>query len=315
MDGQVGLQYLSWDISGANICLLRGSFWEFHRIVTLLTDPPVGEPAFHVVVPSLPGYAFSSLPPVQGWTMEDNARVFDHLMTGVLGYSSYMAEGGDWGSFIASYLGTSKYPACKVVEITALHARPTFGALLTLPFFLLPTSWRKWLYGKIYSDTELYDFARIGQLLKNGLGYFVEHATRPLTIGYALHDSPIGILAWIGEKYPEFIDPEIVPEATDFILTTVSLYYLTGSFGTAGLPYRDNSKALFQRRHIEKPYGVTHFHYDVNNFPESWIRVRYPNMIFMRRHSRGGHFPGFEVPELLASDLREIAASQRALFT
>lgn len=151
------------------------------------------------------------------------------------------------------------YPACKLLEITALHARPTLGAWLTLPFFLLPTSWCTWLFGKIYSAAELHDFARAGQFMKNGLGYFVEHAMRPLTIGYALHESPIGILAWIGEKYPEVMDPEIAPHSTDFILTTVSLYYLTGCFETAGLPYRDNHKAFAEVAHIQKPYGVTQF--------------------------------------------------------
>lgn len=137
---------------------------------------------------------------------------------------------------------------------------------------------------------------------------------RPLTIGYALHDSPIGILAWIGEKYPEVMDPEIAPHSTDFILTTVSLYYLTGCFETAGLPYRDNHKAFAEVAHIQKPYGVTQFRFDVDNFPESWVRAQHPNMIFSCRHDRGGHFPAFEVPELLAAALREIAASQKAWF-
>ena len=247
--------------------------------------------------------------------MADNARIFDHLMTGVLGYSSYMAAGGDWGALVTSYLGTPKYPACKVVQITAAHAKPTLGALLTLPFFLLPAGWRSWLYSKIYSETELYDFARVGQLLKTGLGYFLEHATRPLTIGYAMHDSPVGILAWIGEKYPEFMDPAVARDATQFILTTVSLYFLTGCFASAGLAYRDNLKSFSERRQLHKPYGVIQFHHDVNNYPESWLRAQHPSLIFMRRHSEGGHFPGYEVPELLTGDLREIAASQKALFS
>lgn len=313
MAGQVSITITpNWLLHDAHVLL--GSFWEFNRIVGLLADPPADQPAFHVVIPSLPGFAFSSLPPTKEWTMEDNARVFDHLMTGVLGYSSYMAEGGDWGSLVATYLGTDKFPACKLLDFTACAARPTLGAFLTLPFFLLPTSWRQWLYGKVYSEDELEDFSRMGRFMKSGMGYFAQQATRPLTIGYALNDSPLGILAWIGEKYQELIDPNILPTATDFILATTSLYFLTNSFATSTLPYHDNTKTFSEVLRITKPYGVSQYPYDVLNYPVSWIRAQHPNLVFARRHRRGGHFPGYEVPELLAADLREIASGRKHLL-
>ncbi|EKM57892.1 uncharacterized protein PHACADRAFT_139325 [Phanerochaete carnosa HHB-10118-sp] len=291
-----------------------GSFWEFHRIIPLLTDPPADQPAFHVVAPSLPGFCFSSAPPRKEWTMADNARIFDHLMTGVLGYSSYMAEAGDWGALVCLNLGSDKYPACKALEFTSCPARPTFGALLTAPLFLLPTSWRKWVYSKIYSEDELFDLGRASHFMTNGSGYFIQQMTRPLTIGYAVNDSPVGILAWIGDKYHDLVDPDIFPEAADFILTTVSLYFLTQSFMTAALPYAENTKSFGERKAISKPFGNSRFPFDVNNFPASWIRAQHPKLVFTRSHQQGGHFPGYEVPDLLAEDIRAVASGQRALF-
>lgn len=292
----------------------KGSFWEFHRVVEMLRDPPADQPAFHIVVPSLPGFAFSSAPPRKGWDMEDNARIFDHLMTGVLGYSSYMVQGGDWGSLVSLHLGTDKFPACKLLEITAVPGNPTLGALLTLPFFLLPTSWRSWLYSKIYTAEDIADLSRSKSFITTGSGYFVQQLTRPFTIGYALNDSPLGILAWIGEKYRDLLDPEVLPTATKFILTTVSLYYLTNSFATSTLPYHENTKTFSQKIRMTKPYVTARYPYDVTNFPKGWIKAQHPRMLYRRIHQRGGHFPGFETPDLLAADLWELVTSQRALF-
>ena len=277
-----------------------------------LTNPPADQPAFHVVVPSLPGFGFSSGPPRKGWTMEDNARVLDQLMTGVLGYPAYMAEGGDFGGFICLYLGSDRYPACKLLDVIQAPLPPPPSLWLTLPFFLLPTKWRKWLYSWVFSEEELADFARNGAFLKNGMGYYVEQTTRPFSIGYALYDSPIGLLAWIGEKYREFGDPEV--DFTHFILTTVSIYYLTRSFPTSALPYGENTDAYSKRLVITKPYGSSRFAYDILHVPNSWVKARHPKQVFYRRHQRGGHFPSFDAPALLTQDLRDMVAANRALF-
>lgn len=292
--------------------LRAGSFWEFHRSIDLLTNPPAGEPAFHVVVPSLPGFGFSSPPPKQKWTLHDNARIFDHLMTGVLGYKSYMANGGDFGGVICKSLGTAEFPACKLLNVCTPPSRPTTGAMLTLPFFILPQSWRSWLYSKIYTEEERSDLGRFMGFIKTGLGYFIQQATRPLTIGYALHDSPVGLLAWIGEKYKNLLDPEIVAESTKFILTTVSIYYLTGTFVTSTLPYRENS--LGKSVTSTKPHGCSLFAYDIGVVPVSWIKAQYRDLVFAHRHSRGGHFPGYEVPELLVADIRELATMRLSVI-
>lgn len=292
-----------------------GSFWEFHGIIEHLTNPPPDQPAFHVVIPSLPGFGFSSPPPKKLWTMSDNARILDHLMTGILGYPSYMAQGGDWGSIICTILGSTNFPACKLINLNMCSTPPPIKALLTLPLFLLPTSWRQYIYSWIYSEEELRDFSRTVGFMKNGMGYFVQQLTRPMSIGYALYDSPIGILAWIGEKYKEHIDPELLPHLTQDILTTLSLYYLTHTIHTAALPYRENQALYGRNMVITKPFGLSTFPYDIFVSPVSWVRaVHGEKLVFMKRHEKGGHFAALEVPELLAGDLREMVKENRALF-
>ncbi|KAL4251319.1 peptidase S33 family protein [Abortiporus biennis] len=289
-----------------------GTFWDFHKILKSLTDPPSNHPAFHVVIPSLPGFGFSSPPPKE-WTMADNARVINVLMTGVLGYDSYMAQGGDLGGVITANLGTPKFPACKLINLNGVGFPPPFTALLTLPLFLFPTSFRKWIYSKIYSEEERDDFYRSIQFLKKGFAYFLQQATRPMTIGYALYDSPIGILSWIGEKFPELMDPDVSPSLTHDILTTISIYYLTRTIHTAALPYLQNFQSV-QDPIVTKPYGLSRFPHDVFMLPISWIHAKFKNLVFVRRHDHGGHFPALEVPDLLVGDLREMIVQNGILF-
>lgn len=246
--------------------------------------------------------------------MGDNARICDFLMTGVLGYTKYFAEGGDFGSMICTTLGGDDYPACKLVAITNMAALPTFGALCTAPFFLLPKSWRTWLYSWIYTEDELDGFSRVGTYITTGMGYMVEQATRPFTIGYALNDSPIGLLAWVGEKYREYVDPDIVPDSTKFILTTVAIYFLTHSYASSTLPYGENTGWSRKDLRIIKPYGALYFPFDPLAWPVSWARAKHRKMVYTKKHDRGGHFPGYEVPELLADDLRDMVAGQYELF-
>ncbi|KAK7689023.1 hypothetical protein QCA50_007714 [Cerrena zonata] len=286
-----------------------GSFWEFNRVIEPLTNPPPGQPAFHVVIPSLPGFGFSSSPPKKEWSMGDNARIFDYLMTGVLGYPAYMAQGGDWGAFITSFLGSADFPACKMVNLNMLNGPPSTRALLTLPLLFLPTTWREWIYSKIYTEQELQDLSRSFAFLKSGLGYFLQNNTRPLTIGYVLYDNPVGILAWIGEKYKEHVDPTILPDRLHDILVTVSLYYLSGTAHTSGLPYKENNHLFKEKRHITEPYGISRFPYDIFLNPLSWVTKNNPGeVVLVRRHDRGGHFAALEVPDLLVGDLREMVA-------
>lgn len=248
--------------------------------------------------------------------MGDNARLLDALMTGVLGYPKYFAAGGDFGSLICAHLGGAQFPACKLLAISGVGVGPTLGALCTLPLFLLPARWRNWVYGCIYAEDELAALARSWSLVKNGMGYFVEQRTRPFTIGYALADSPMGLLSWIGEKYWEHMDPSISgsPHSTQFVLATVSLYFLTRSFATTAVTYHEEDASFGRKLRITKPLGALYFPFDVNNYPLSWVRARNRELVYAKKHERGGHFPGYETPELLADDLRAMATSQRRLF-
>lgn len=259
--------------------------------------------------------------------MTDNARVLNTLMTSILGYSSYMAQGGDWGSLVTTVLGTSQFPACRLINLNMSVSRPPPLAMLGLGLsLLLPTSFRLWLLSKIYSEDECHDFSRSWNFLKTGMGYYLQQLTRPFTIGYAIGDSPLGVLAWVGEKYYEHVDPDIYdqPATKEDILTTVTLYYLTGSFATSALPYKENASQLLEPPIvISKPYGLSRFPYDIFVVPVSWIRAAHRGWpwskesgecVFVRRHEHGGHFPGLEVPEELAQDLRAMAEKNRALF-
>lgn len=283
-------------------------------MVEPLTNPPAGQPSFHVVIPSLPGFGFSGPPPKKMWDMQDNARILDHLMTGVLGYSSYMAQGGDWGSIMATVLGSTKFPACKLINLNMCGVSPPKTAFLTLPLFALPTSWRQWMMSFIYTEEEQRDFSRTVDVVKNILGYFVPQATRPLSIGYALYDSPMGLLVWIGERYKDLVDPEILPCVREDILTTISIYFFTHTFHSAALPYYENAGLVKKNLVITKPLGLSRFPFDVNIPPISWVKALHPNVVFVQRHERGGHFPGLEVPELLVGDLREMIVKNGALF-
>ena len=259
--------------------------------------------------------------------MKDNARILNTLMTLVLRYSSYMAQGGDWGSLVATFLGTLDYPACKMVHLNGQISPPPPLSMLGLGLsLLLPNSLRMWLLRKVYSEHERDDFSRSWNFLKTGMGYHLQQQTRPFTIGYAINDSPLGILVWVGEKYRELIDPEIYvrPSIKKDILTTITLYYLTSSFATSAIPYKENASQFSEPPMIiSKPYGLSRFPYDIFVMPVSWIRSAnrgWPwskegsECVFVRRHERGGHFPGLEVPEELANDLRAMAEQNRALF-
>ena len=226
-----------------------GSFYEFDRVVDQLVAPKAAtDPAFHVVVPSLPGFCWSRGPPRRKWTLQDHARILDRLMHG-LGYPAYVTQAGDWGSFVARELG-SKYPACRAVH---LNFSPP-------PEDFIPET-----------DAEAQRCERSQDWLDNHLGYAVCMRTRPHTIGFTLADNPMGILAWVGEKYHELVDPArwTDPAWDQIILTQVSLYYFSGCIMTSMLPYYENVKhaefaEMFMREknRVKVPLGYTSFLYD-----------------------------------------------------
>lgn len=294
-----------------------GSFYEFHKIIAPLAHPPPGQQAFHVVVPSLPGYGFSSAPLRQGWTLIDSARCFDHLMSGVLGYPRYAAQGGDWGAILTSYLGTSTYPSCQAIHLTMRTAQTPIPTMLGGALsYVLPTSLRDRFASWMWSTEELSNFKKIKEYMLQGSGYFAEQATRPFTIGLAIQDSPIGLLAWIGEKYHEWSDPEVfpTPEFRHDILATISLYFFTRTLPTSALTYKEDILHIIKPLPpVTKPFGLSQFQHDAVVLPPRWIKKQ--NQVhYYNSHKQGGHFAALDNPDGLVHDLREFFESQKQVF-
>ncbi|EKG12662.1 Alpha/beta hydrolase fold-1 [Macrophomina phaseolina MS6] len=228
-----------------------GSFWEFSQVWDRLSSPAdSADQSFHVVVPSMPGFCWSDWPPRAGWTMQDNARIFDKLMKR-LGYSQYMVQCGDWGHFVGRELGAQYGDSCKLVH-----------------FNFAPSPLPE---GVEYTPREKAVAERVDEWLRNHMGYAVCMRSRPHTIGLALNDNPMGILMWVGEKFIEASNPETQkrPFWTKAILTTASLYYFTGCIMPSMLCYSENvhhehfvAFALEQRNYIKVPFGYTSFFWD-----------------------------------------------------
>ncbi|CAE6426176.1 unnamed protein product [Rhizoctonia solani] len=172
-----------------------GSFYEFHEVIGPLSNPEgKSNVSFHVIVPSLPGFGFSS-PAPPGWTLNNTADLFNTLLTDVLGYQSYTAGGGDWGSLVTWALHNNHADHVKAVLYDGLvpQVAPTYDALKSDPHFSDKTD-------KL-SDDQKQRLQNNTLFNTDGYGYFLEQSTRPATIGLALYDNPLGQLAWIGEKY------------------------------------------------------------------------------------------------------------------
>lgn len=234
-----------------------GTFYEFDRIAGSLADPAdPSAPAFHVVMPSLPGFCWSSPPPRRNWTLQDSARVLNRLMLG-LGYPRYGAQAGDWGSFVAREMGARYARHCRCVHLN-----------------FCPTPQPDDLKEENMTDRERAIEKRCQAWLDDHLGYAVMMRTRPQTVGWMLGDNPVGILAWVGEKYNELAAPENqVGDRQDawdeVILTTCSLYYFTDCIMTSSLLYYENVKhaefgSFFLRpeNRISVPFGYGSFFYD-----------------------------------------------------
>ncbi|KAI9042464.1 epoxide hydrolase family protein [Aspergillus affinis] len=275
-----------------------GSFWEFSQVWGPLSNPAnPDDPSFHVVVPSMPGFCWSGWPPRAGWTLRDNARVFDRLMER-LGYTEYMVQCGDWGHFVGRELGTKYTDSCKLMHCNFAPS-------------LLPD-------GVEYTERERNVADRGKNWLDWHMGYAVEMRTRPHTIGIALHDNPIGILMWAGEKYNEAADPmkQKHPFWTKAILTTASLYYFTGCIMPSMLCYYENVRhehfaefAIKPENRIRIPFGYSSFFWDTE--PSSKRAVeRTGNLVFYRERDDGGHFAALESPDELMQDVRELALQE-----
>ncbi|MFJ2838370.1 epoxide hydrolase family protein [Nocardia sp. NPDC087230] len=274
-----------------------GSVVEFLDVIGPLTDPGAhgGDPddAFHLVIPSLPGYGFSGPVTDAGWNPARIAAAWVELMTR-LGYQRFGAQGGDWGAFITPEVGRAGGDRVIGVHVNAA----TVGFL---PFGPVTDADKATM-----TVAELARLDRLAQFKGEGSGYFRIQATRPQTLAYGLHDSPIGQLAWIVEKFKEWTFPaDGLPEAAvdrDRLLTNVMLYWLTGTAGSsAALYYEATHTRSWSSAPSTTPTGVAVFAEDVaiRRYAEGNAHI-----VHWSEFDRGGHFAAMEAPELLVGDIR-----------
>ncbi|HEY6762279.1 MAG TPA: epoxide hydrolase [Baekduia sp.] len=271
-----------------------GSVVEFLECVEPLTDPTAhggdAADAFHVVIPSLPGYGFSGKPDRAGWDAERTARAWCTLMER-LGYERFAAQGGDWGGVITTALG---YLAPeRVLGIHLNSALASAEALLAL--------------GDLTPEEQA-DLAGVQAFQAAESGYAAIQGTKPQTLGYGLADSPAGQLAWIVEKFHAWTDNDGHPEqavSRDAILDDVMVYWLNGAAASSARLYwevSDRPWRDFTPTAVPVAYSV--FPKEIVRLSERWARTRYPDLGYYRRVPRGGHFAALEEPDLFVAEVR-----------
>lgn len=268
-----------------------GSVHEFHKIIDPLTNPTDhggnAEDAFHVVCPSIPGYAFSDKPSTHGTGVETIATMWDELMVR-LGYDRYGAQGGDWGSAITTQIGRENRGQCAGIHINMPLGRPTEEAMANP------------------SDADKDAIAAQQEYQQWDSGYSTQQRTRPQTLGYGLVDSPVAQMAWIVEKFWKWTDNDGSPEdalTRDEMLTNVMLYWLPGCGASSARLYWESFGAFGERTPVEVPTGAASFPREIIKAPRSWCEASY-NLTHWTDMPRGGHFAAFEQPELFVDDLR-----------
>ncbi|MFD9857997.1 epoxide hydrolase family protein [Streptomyces alboflavus] len=266
-----------------------GSVAEFIDVVDELADPEdAAAPAFHVVTPSLPGFGYSDRPAATGWGIERIAAAWVELM-GRLGYDRFLAQGGDWGGVITTILG-GRYPE----HVLGIHTT-TAQAPPGLTTDGLTAAERTWAEGTR-------DFWR------HHAAYAKQQATRPQTVGYALVDSPVGLLAWILDKFAAWSDTEDSPFeliSRDRVLDDVTLYWLTRTGASAARIYYESHNSLDPDLRVDVPSAITVYPRDIERCPRPWAEERFRQLVRWREPDVGGHFPSLEVPGFFVRDLRE----------
>ncbi|GIJ58469.1 microsomal epoxide hydrolase [Virgisporangium aurantiacum] len=272
-----------------------GSIVEFLDVIGPLTDPADPADAFHVVVPTLPGFGLSG-PTPGGWTVKRAARAFAELMRR-LGYDRYAAHGGDFGAAVSRELGL-----VDAEHVVAIHVTQLFGASVTAETADMsdPAERRAVEQGYRYE----YELGAYGML----------QASRPQTLAYALTDSPVGQLAWIAERFKDWTDSTDVPEDAvdrDALLTNVMIYWLNGTAGSSARYYRDGAEAWGEPDPPSTvPTAVAIAPHDIGS-PVRRVAEETNNIVRWTVLERGGHFAAMEEPDLVVADLRAALADFR----
>jgi pimeloyl-ACP methyl ester carboxylesterase len=283
-----------------------GSVIELLDTVGPLTDPTAhggrAEDAFDLVLPSLPGYGFSAEPAEVGWDAGRTARAWAELMRR-LGYTRYVAQGGDVGALVTDAMGRQAPEALLGIHLNLLPAALAIADQLPAE-----------------SEQERAALDAFKTFTTSGFGYFLEMATRPQTIGYALLDSPVALAAWMLDHDTDsyykisgaFVDGEPVGNLTrETIVDNITLYWLTGTAASAARSYWEDARALAASLasgqappQVTVPVGFTTFPGEIWASPRSWAETVYPDLAYFNEVDRGGHFAAWEEPELFSTEMR-----------
>ncbi|MEW4466350.1 epoxide hydrolase family protein [Parasphingorhabdus sp. JC815] len=274
-----------------------GSIIEFMDVIGPLTDPVAhggeAKDAFHLVVPSLPGFGFSGKPVETGWGAEKIAGAWDILMTR-LGYDRYFAQGGDWGAIVTSAIGVQNLGHCAAIHINLVVVGSPSEELLKNP-----------------TPQEQAAFERFAYYQTQGGGYAEIQRTKPQTLGYGLADSPVGQMAWIVEKFQGWADGAITPDDSfdrDHLLDNVMIYWLNNAGTSSARLYRES----FGNPNIDPvslPTGCSIFPDEIMTPSRRWAEQRFKNLQYWSEPEQGGHFAAMEVPDIFVEEVRSCFGS------
>ena len=290
-----------------------GSVIELLGTIGPLTDPTAyggnADDAFHLVLPSLPGYGFSAEPTELGWDAGRTARAWAELMHR-LGYTRYVAQGGDVGALVTDLMGRQAVEGLVGYHLNLLTAVLAIGDQLPKE-----------------SEQERAAHKALATFTEDGFGYFLEKATRPQTIGYALLDSPVALAAWMLDHDTDsyykisgaFVDGHPAGGLTrESIVDNITLYWLTGTGASAARDYWEVDERWPQRLRagqtppeVALPVGFTTFPGEIWAAPRSWVETVYPNVAYFNEVDKGGHFAAWEEPQLFCEEVRAAFRSLR----
>ena len=270
-----------------------GSIVEFQKVIEALTDPcahgGTAEQAFHLVCPTLPGFGFSGQPTQPGWGIEKIAEAWDELMLR-LGYTQYLAQGGDWGAIVTTAIGVQNLGHCQGIHVTMPIVTPDPETMNDL------------------TDAERDSLAAMQFYQNHDSGYSKQQSTRPQTLGYGLADSPMGQAAWILEKFYQWMDCDGLPQnivSLDELLDNVMLYWLPNAGASSARIYWESfGSSTLSSLPVTVPSAISIFPKEIFKTSERWASLRYQDLRYFNELPKGGHFAAFEQPDLFVQELR-----------
>ncbi|WP_158933294.1 epoxide hydrolase family protein [Acidisphaera sp. S103] len=287
-----------------------GSVLELLKVVGPLTDPTAhggrAEDAFHLVLPSMPGYGFSGKPQSTGWGPARIARAWAVLMER-LGYQHYVSQGGDWGSVVADAMARQAPAGLLGIHVNMPATVPPDVAKAINDGDPAPAG---------LSEKEKAAFEKLDTFYKKNCGYAAMMVTRPQTVGYGLSDSPVGLAAWMYDKFAQWTYSGGEPERSltrDEMLDDITLYWVTNSAISSAQLYWENNANNFNAVDISIPAAVTVFPGEIYQAPRSWVERSYHKLIYFNEVDKGGHFAAWEEPVLFSAEMRAAFRSLRSL--